>query len=294
MSFTRTELRLLAILNKRSATDTICWVLFFLLTLGFCGIKNETFITPENLYTELLQDSLVYTSIMMIPVYFNLLVLKRYLLDSSFGVFFRFSTYLVSTLLVAILIAYLIDYIDQLFPDFFKNKEKWRINILVIFGVQLIATGLLNLRELYQRNRILDKQNKFLKVIQAKDQALEAFKLSVSQNHIKIGNKTTWKLLPYKDILFIEGQGNDIHLYKDTDQLEVFKNTTIKDFNNLLPEHLFIQIHKSYIVNKTKVIGRASNKFFLQGKEIEIPIGRTYKHRIDTDSYLQFIAPFDK
>ncbi len=97
--------------NNRSFTDPISWLFFYFLTIGFCtlhflniyylsdnplcgflefvtnlecmgGTKKAT---PLNAFLVILKNSLVYTLFMMGPIYFNLLVLKRYIIDPSGG-----------------------------------------------------------------------------------------------------------------------------------------------------------------------------------------------------------------
>ncbi len=78
------------------------------------------------------------------------------------------------------------------------------------------------------------------------------------------------------DILYVEGMGNYVKIFTGSGMI-VTKNsmTTVE---TMLPENLFMRIHRSFIVSKSK-IKSFSGEVVTIGK-IEIPIGKLYKNSV--------------
>ncbi|MDD3004138.1 response regulator transcription factor [Flavobacterium sp.] len=74
------------------------------------------------------------------------------------------------------------------------------------------------------------------------------------------------------EINYIESEGNYILFYTDN---KVYKiRSTIKSIKSILPEKTFIQVHRAYVVNKTKV-----EKFNIKNlviKNTTIPVSKNY------------------
>lgn len=78
--------------------------------------------------------------------------------------------------------------------------------------------------------------------------------------------------LPFNKINFIESDGN--YLLFHTDEKIYKSRSTIRQVLEILPESTFLQVHRAYVVNKTKV-----DKFNLKSlmiKDIEIPVSKNY------------------
>jgi two-component system, LytTR family, response regulator len=88
---------------------------------------------------------------------------------------------------------------------------------------------------------------------------------------LKTDNRLVRVLLD--DILFIEGLRDYISVHTKTEKLIVLEN--LKNLENELPGHLFMRVHKSFIVALNKIETIERNRIFIQ-KHI-IPIGDTYK-----------------
>lgn len=79
--------------------------------------------------------------------------------------------------------------------------------------------------------------------------------------------------IEYQDILYAEAFGNFTKLHlTDSILMPSFSFTAIQE---LLSEHVFIRVHRSFIINKFKITHIEGNRIFI-GK-IEIPIGNIYK-----------------
>ncbi|WP_439556925.1 LytR/AlgR family response regulator transcription factor [Dyadobacter sp.] len=87
--------------------------------------------------------------------------------------------------------------------------------------------------------------------------------------------KTDGKIfkIPFNDLLYAEASGNYIKI--------VLTNTTLlpamtfSNFEELLPKSTFIRIHRSFIVNKSKISHIEGNRIFLN--QTEFPIGTSYR-----------------
>ncbi len=78
--------------------------------------------------------------------------------------------------------------------------------------------------------------------------------------------------LPLEEINYIESEGN--YLLFHTDKKTYKCRSTIEQILNVLPSLSFIQIHRAFIVNKTKVEKFNSKSVIIQN--IEIPISKNY------------------
>jgi DNA-binding LytR/AlgR family response regulator len=67
--------------------------------------------------------------------------------------------------------------------------------------------------------------------------------------------------LPFDEILFMEGQGDYIRIRTDKKNLVV--HDTIKSFLTSLPEHDFMRIHKSYVINLKRIE-------YIEGNQVRI------------------------
>jgi DNA-binding LytR/AlgR family response regulator len=77
----------------------------------------------------------------------------------------------------------------------------------------------------------------------------------------------------YSDILFIEGCGNYIKVYTTDKTLIVSERMTAVE--QRLPSHLFVRIHKSYIISIHHIRETAENKVKVDDKWL--PVGNMFK-----------------
>jgi DNA-binding LytR/AlgR family response regulator len=81
-----------------------------------------------------------------------------------------------------------------------------------------------------------------------------------------------YKIL-YEDLLFAEAKGNYTKIV--TTQNTLLPVMTFSSFEELLPTNLFFRVHRSFIINISKITHIEGNRVFI-GKH-EIPIGSNYK-----------------
>lgn len=117
--------------------------------------------------------------------------------------------------------------------------------------------------------------NRFLKAVNKAKDRMELPKNNLDDNEEILFlnvDKTLHKLV-LNSILYIESDRNYITVVTEKQKLsyiDSLKNWTLK-----LPENIFIQVHKSFIINSLFVNKISGNTIFI--KENKIPIGRTYK-----------------
>lgn len=79
--------------------------------------------------------------------------------------------------------------------------------------------------------------------------------------------------LPLDRLLFIKADGDYSFIYSY--ETKYYSNFPLKYWKEHLPEGLFTQIHRSYLINIYKVDKASSNEIKI--KEHRLPIGRVYK-----------------
>jgi len=94
---------------------------------------------------------------------------------------------------------------------------------------------------------------------------------SINNNELYINIDRRLIKLKFNEILFIEAQGDYIAVKTETKDYKV--HNTLKKIKEKLPETTFIQIHRSYIINFTKIIDIEDNSLLI--KKSVIPISRS-------------------
>ncbi|RLJ63150.1 LytTR family two component transcriptional regulator [Lacinutrix venerupis] len=102
-----------------------------------------------------------------------------------------------------------------------------------------------------------------------------AFKENSNDSLFLNVDKTHHKII-INDILFIESDRNYITVVTKKQKLSYIES--LKNWKQKLPETNFIQVHKSFIVNKNYVNKIAGNEIYIL--ENRLPIGRTYKQEL--------------
>ncbi|PQJ21865.1 LytTR family DNA-binding domain-containing protein [Tenacibaculum sp. SG-28] len=113
----------------------------------------------------------------------------------------------------------------------------------------------------------------FARFLQAVLKAKEQIKISPDQTFISLKSDKKIYQVKIDSILFIEAQGDYIKVHTEEKSLLCYKTLT-KVFE-LLPKDMFIQVHKSYIIQREKMD-------YIEGNQIRIastviPIGLKYK-----------------
>lgn len=121
-------------------------------------------------------------------------------------------------------------------------------------------------------------QERFDKSIQkVKNSLAQQPKLAVNNSHTHVGDELYINIdrrlikIKFNDILLIEAKGDYIDVKTEKELHRV--HNTLKKIKEKLPEELFLQIHRSYIINFTKIIDIEDNSVLID-KNV-VPISRS-------------------
>ncbi|MBK8449827.1 MAG: response regulator transcription factor [Saprospiraceae bacterium] len=128
-------------------------------------------------------------------------------------------------------------------------------------------------------NRFLKAVNKVFQGAFNTDKSKETFNSTQEFIFVKADKKLI--KLNYEDILFIEGLKDYVIIY--TDQTRIVTLQTMKSLEDKLPEHFFVRVHRSYIVNVHKINSIHSDdiEIILKNQSKLIPIGNNYSENIN-------------
>jgi DNA-binding LytR/AlgR family response regulator len=86
----------------------------------------------------------------------------------------------------------------------------------------------------------------------------------------------TFHKIQFQDIYYVESERNYLTLVSKQQKLSFIG--TLRTWKDKLPENQFIQIHKSFVINKYYVDKITGNEVYIHDKRI--PIGRTFKAKL--------------
>ncbi len=98
-----------------------------------------------------------------------------------------------------------------------------------------------------------------------------------TETHMFVESEGKKLKVEFEDIVYIEGSGNYISIFKKDKRIVLLK--TLSDMEQNLNPKNFMRIHKSFIVAINKIISFANNETQVSYKNeiVNIPIGRTFK-----------------
>lgn len=86
--------------------------------------------------------------------------------------------------------------------------------------------------------------------------------------------------IPLDEIIMIEAMDDYVKIMR-TNKMTLVARSTMKGILNKLPRPAFTRIHKSFIVNNSKVEAIQAGSVEIAGKQL--PIGKTYKEQIEAN-----------
>lgn len=110
------------------------------------------------------------------------------------------------------------------------------------------------------------KSNKLKTVSHLNNQEEQVF-LYTDKKHVQVR---------LSEILFVEAAGNYCKVILEESQILI--RAKLSDVLNILASDEFIQVHKSFIISKNKIVTIQGNRIHI--KEHQIPIGKIYKNSI--------------
>ena len=86
------------------------------------------------------------------------------------------------------------------------------------------------------------------------------------------------------DIIYVESLGNYMKLFSSKANLPIIIYGSLSSIANELDAGIFVQVHRSYIINCNKIKSFVSKTLIMNNGEI-LPVGR--KYQILLDSFLK-------
>jgi DNA-binding LytR/AlgR family response regulator len=96
--------------------------------------------------------------------------------------------------------------------------------------------------------------------------------------YLYIKSGSGYEKIHYNDIYFIEGYENYIKV--NCTQKIILSLNTMKSTSAKLESHGFVRVHRSFIINLTKIEKILDRAFVINGKTIQI--GKSYKKQIQS------------
>ena len=98
-------------------------------------------------------------------------------------------------------------------------------------------------------------------------------RIIIKEDHMEYYLRNKSSKIYYNEIIYIESAGNYVKIFTSV-KTNIFPIPSYK-LEEKLPEYSFIRIHKSYIVNLSKVVAVNGNS--VQVCNLKLPIGKTFK-----------------
>lgn len=105
--------------------------------------------------------------------------------------------------------------------------------------------------------------------------------LATDENFIIIKSGYDLHKVKHEDIRYIESSSEYVYYYLESGK-KIMANQSLSKLNNLLPSS-FLRVHRSYIVNKTKVTGLKNRELLLS--EIKIPVSDSYYETVKKEMF---------
>lgn len=125
---------------------------------------------------------------------------------------------------------------------------------------------------------------RFTKAVdKAKERVEQKEPLKKESTEIFIKNNSSLVRLKYDDILWVEAMENYVVLNTYTAKYTI--HFTMKALSEKLPEDKFMRVHRSFIVNFTKVKSIEDNMLMVVADKITkaIPVGKSYRDKLMND-----------
>jgi two-component system, LytTR family, response regulator len=122
---------------------------------------------------------------------------------------------------------------------------------------------------------------RFMQAVQKAIALLQSKKIpdtTIDHFFLKNSNKSAIERVAYTDILYIEGNKNYISFVLKNKKM--LSNQSLKDMETKLPPDKFIRVHSSYIIPIAIIEKIEANSLQLNGVDIPIPLGASYKEQV--------------
>jgi len=118
--------------------------------------------------------------------------------------------------------------------------------------------------------------DRFLKAVQKTIVIHHSSEKSPALDHIFVKVNKQMQKINYDTLLYIEGLSNYVKIHTHTETLVVYDK--LSNLTKNLPSNQFMRVHKSYIINTTKI--KLYTKEFVEIENTHIPISSTYRSKL--------------
>ena len=118
--------------------------------------------------------------------------------------------------------------------------------------------------------------DRFLKAVNRVHELLQKEQESTPEPYLFVKTDKLLKKVTIQDILFIESMGNYVLIH--TSSSKEITYSSLKSLLEFLPDNLFIQVHRSYIVQTSKVQAIEGNMLIIGTHKI--PIARNLRDEV--------------
>jgi DNA-binding LytR/AlgR family response regulator len=123
-------------------------------------------------------------------------------------------------------------------------------------------------------HRLLQAAEKVAERLATRNESAAEKQADITFMFVKHDNKLV--KINFADILYIEGMQNFVRIHTTTKQYLI--THTMKAMEEILPQHAFMRVHKSFIVAINAITSLFGNT--IEIGEIQIPIGSNYKDEL--------------
>lgn len=168
--------------------------------------------------------------------------------------------------------------------EFMQSLGDHPVQIIVVSSKEKYALDAIE----YDVTDYLLKPVTYVRFLKATEKALnklrdEMLPASNSTTDFFIRNNSSLKRLHYDDVIWIEALENYIVVYTYDEKFTI--HFTMKAVMDQLPKEKFFRVHRSYIVNRSKieVIKTSSIEVLTKEGKQAIPIGKSYREMLLKD-----------
>ncbi|MBN2806053.1 MAG: response regulator transcription factor [Prolixibacteraceae bacterium] len=165
--------------------------------------------------------------------------------------------------------------------EFMQSLGDHPVQIIVVSSKEKYALDAIE----YDVTDYLLKPVTYVRFLKATEKAMsrlreEMLPASNSKNDFFIRNNSSLKRLHYDDVIWIEALENYIVVYTFDEKYTI--HFTMKAVMDQLPADLFFRIHRSFIVNRSKIelIKTSSIEVKIKEGRQSLPIGKSYREQL--------------
>lgn len=122
---------------------------------------------------------------------------------------------------------------------------------------------------------------KFKRIMDKAFENIENRRKSSVEKFFNVIYKKKMTSIPYKKIILFEKKVNNLVIILENNKLEIRSNFKIVEEE--IDMNFFLRCHKSFIVNKERIIVQQGNYLTLIGHNEKIPIGEKYRDHVNTE-----------